>query len=345
MKKRRHGFTLVELLVVIGIIALLISILLPALGKAKKAANAAKCLANLHSIGNAMRIYATNNNDYIPGSPNTSGAFLIAPGSPYGNGNSPGTVAIFDWMSPLVDAMGFKIPYSSTADAGRSNGQARWDRVNFQLHSPMFQCPENQAVCTLYQGSTAFPGVSPLPGFVPYLSYCSSMMTMVENNPTSGDTSNPTTMGNAYANPPAGYSPKLSRLGSGANKIFVSDGARYILLSGGDFDMDFSYNGSVGGAYADWGAYTTYANGRPRTGPTSSLPDSRPYWERHGGNTPGTYKFNAVFYDGHATALGDLEGSNPNLWCPKGTVIARTEFWPDTLSKYVSGPGNYIVGD
>jgi len=82
--KRLHrnsskGFTLVELLVVIGIIALLISILLPSLSRAREIANRAKCAANLKQVGEMLQLYANEQNPqcfprgYYLGASNISG--------------------------------------------------------------------------------------------------------------------------------------------------------------------------------------------------------------------------------------------------------------------------------
>lgn len=65
-KSPGRGFTLVELLVVIGIIALLISILIPTLGRAREAAMRTSCTSNLRQIHNAVQLYANANRGYMP---------------------------------------------------------------------------------------------------------------------------------------------------------------------------------------------------------------------------------------------------------------------------------------
>src|SRR4051812_19965181 len=60
------AFTLVELLVVIGIIAILISVLLPTLGRARDAAKTAQCLSNLRQMGVAMQMYVSETRYVIP---------------------------------------------------------------------------------------------------------------------------------------------------------------------------------------------------------------------------------------------------------------------------------------
>src|SRR3954452_1576065 len=85
-----RAFTLVELLVVIGIIAVLVAILLPALGRARAQAQSVACLANLRSIGQAIGIYAVNNRQSMPY------GYWDGVGSPDGNEASPTYTAYFN---------------------------------------------------------------------------------------------------------------------------------------------------------------------------------------------------------------------------------------------------------
>lgn len=103
--RRRNGFTLVELLVVIGIIALLISILMPALSRVRDQANRVKCLSNVRSIMQGMVMYNSLNKTYMPYS--NWGGNYHAPNEP---GGSPGTAGwLYDnpqWPTFDVDADG-----------------------------------------------------------------------------------------------------------------------------------------------------------------------------------------------------------------------------------------------
>ena len=101
---RQQAFTLVELLVVVAVIALLISVRLPALARATDQTKRAQCASNLRQFALAMHIFANDNNDRLPTTsagfwawdvPGDVGTFVESTGSPWTVMYCPGTSPLF----------------------------------------------------------------------------------------------------------------------------------------------------------------------------------------------------------------------------------------------------------
>jgi len=351
--RRQAAFTLIEVLVVIAIIALLASILLPSLSKAREHARSAACRSNIGQICKAEQEYEGQNDGWFPGSPLTTGYFFTISGKPW----NPSMTHIevipqpppprvirhpfnrfvlewFDFSTPLRTFMQDpdsipRAPKNCTIQTAKPAQQAMW----LMATDGPFHCPSNPHMARPWQDNSILSDW-PVLRATSYL----TMSTIMRGGPTVYDHAqqlykrSDAQLSYQIAQsrtwdlvPPDDYEPRSNRVGRQVSrKVFIADGLRFYGDPEEPFTMNVGTNDTLG-AMTGTPPCTFWPHGREYN-------LARTYSYRHGEGR----RINAGFFDGHVESLaideiiGEEKSSeprfvgnavNPLYYYPSGTVV------------------------
>ncbi len=318
----RSGFTLVEILVAVSIIALLLGVLVPVLGSVRGAAKSAGCAAMQRNLFMGVQNYANSNSDNLPGINTTGRKYLGSLGATTHIpemlfDSSPNTpTQTFDWISPSIGL-----------DANLDRNRARRTKQIFEdLGCPSAGAFNDKLYGFATDKTPDFQTLIDSEG-IGQISYLSpGPFHLVGPAPPGAGT------GRRYgwsgpAIPPQSYLPRLDRVGTQlSGKIFIADGTRY-LTKGGILDFDISpspkYYGSFTSSSPIYSGSTAYGRephhpqfNSERHESRSTYPYNKNLSYRHGGG------INVTFLDGHVDGLSEAESkSDATRWYPRGSIF------------------------
>ncbi len=328
-KTKNCGFTLIELLVVIAIIALLISILLPSLGKAREVARTVVCSSLARSMAQAQLVYTLSNQDHYAAYMTSGADCMFSNGDSVVFDTSPTTpTSSFDWISPtLGDSMGFSPNRAQrTLDIFNRLRCPSQGRLNDRIFVAGSLPADFNQFGTIQNGPLKYRAISYLmpAGFA----YPSSAATAsVTSYRPRGSTGTGAQFQRGFPTPvttPANFTPRLDKVGiQPSNKIMISDGTRYWVEESNvrylDFDPDA--DPTFYGSFTDPGPIFTGSRAFARSDTISASRTNVKLSLRH------SKSINAAFFDGSVRFV------------PEPDVYGRADFWYPSESIFTGGSG------